>query len=347
MKAVIRASIFAGGFLAVMISTAELAMAAKAAPAKKAPVVKPATGRVINDSLVENLRCQNLNVDSIYRAIREDAFSEARNMDIENWGYSSGGFPLANCWALSSTQRMFSYLARYNQPNTMGRQARLEMVSNQVRRAIPSVQSQQGTSERGSRSTADERIVNRDLKKFSVFPVEGPSLAGTYEFWWELRAGYDMNLSRRYTVKRSFREDVQHNQTNHFFRMGNVGMGLGSGATSPKENYESLKTMMRNADGKRLTLVNLRMARTNQHVVMIKSYKKISTGDVVFTVYDSNQPLRDQELIYNVRSGTFTSHGIAKYYSIPLRPMGLFIVDEEERQDFEVAMLNHYRSACK
>jgi hypothetical protein len=216
-----------------------------------------------------------------------------------------------------------------------------------VRRGVPTVQVESSAPEKGNRQQNSDRVITKDLKSYSVFPVEGNSVSATYDFWWDLRAGYDMSLSKKFTVKRSLRDDVQVNQGNHFFRFGNVGMGLGSGATSAKENYESLKTLMRNADGKRLTLINLRISRTNQHVVMVKSYKKTGSGDVVFTVYDSNQPLRDQEVIYNAKTGEITSQGIAKYFSVPTKPMGVFIVDEEEREAFEVAMLNHYRSACK
>jgi len=336
MNTAIRASLFAGGFLAVMISSAEFVSAAPAV-----------SSRSINDSLVQNLSCQNLSVNTIYRAIREDAFAESRNMDIVNWGYSSGGFTLGNCWALSSTQRMFSYLARYNQSSNLTKEARRELVLNMVRRGVPAVQEEAGSTEKGNRTQGRDRVVTKALKSYSVFPVEGSSVVDSYDFWWDLRAGYDMNLSKKYTVKRAFREEVQVNQGDHFYRMGNVGMGLGSGATSPKENYETLKTLIRNADGKRLTLVNLRMDRTVQHIVMVKSYKKTGSGDVVFTVYDSNQPTRDQEIIYYARSGTFTAPGVAKALFVVTKPLGVFVVDEEERQAFEVAMLKHYRSACK
>jgi hypothetical protein len=268
-------------------------------------------------------------------------------MDIENWNFSSGGITIGNCWALSSTQRMLSYLARYNQPNKMSQAARRELVLNMVRRGVPTVQVESSAPEKGNRQQNSDRVITKDLKSYSVFPVEGNSVSATYDFWWDLRAGYDMSLSKKFTVKRSLRDDVQVNQGSHFFRFGNVGMGLGSGATSAKENYESLKTLMRNADGKRLTLINLRLERTNQHVVMVKSYRKTASGNVVFTVYDSNQPLRDQEVTYYAKSGVFDSAGVAKYFGLAAKPMGVFIVDEEEREAFEVAMLNHYRSACK
>lgn len=336
MTTAVRASLFVGGFIAVMVSSAEIV---SAAPAN--------SSRTINDSLVQNLSCQNLSVNTIYRSIREEAFAEARNMDIVNWEFSSGGFTIGNCWALASTQRMLSYLARYNQSSNMSKEARRELVLNMVRRGVPAVQSDGSTQERGNRTQNRDRIVTKALKSYSVFPVEGNSVADSYDFWWDLRSGYDMNITRKFTVRRSLRDDMQVNQTSHFYRMGNVGMGLGSGATSAKENYETLKTLMRNADGKRLTLINLRLDRTVQHIVMVKSYKKTGSGDVVFTVYDSNQPKRDQEVIYYSRSGTFTSAGIAKALLVATKPLGVFVVDEQERQDFEVAMLKHYRSVCK
>ena len=320
MKKIIRASVFVGGFLVVMITTADLVFAG--VKVTKSTKAISNNGRAINDSLVQNLSCQNLSVDSIYRAIRDDAFSEARNMDVENWD--------GNCWGLSSTQRMFSYLARYRQSNNMSFEARRELVMNQVRRGVPT----------GSSST-------RPLTSYSVFPVEGNSVVDSYDFWWGLRSGYYMNLSKRTTLQRTFRDEIPVNQSSHFYRAKNLGMGLGSGSTNSSENYESLKTLMRNATGKRLTLVNLRMSRFNQHIVRVKSYTKLGNGDVVFKVYDSNQPKVDQDLTYESRTGAFTSRGIVKTYGIPVKPMGLFIVDEEERADFEVAMLKYYRAACK
>jgi hypothetical protein len=318
MNAGVRASLFVGGFLAVMISSAEFVSAAT-------KVVAAGSSRTINDSLVQNLSCRNLNVNTIYRAIREDAFAESRNMDIVNWN--------GNCWGLASTQRMLSYMARYNQRNTMNQNARTELVLNMVGRNVPSVQ--------------DGRVSTAPLKTFSVFPVEGNSVVESYDLWWGLRGGYDMNLSKKYTVQRDLRKEIEVSQSSHFYRAKNLGMGLGSGPTNSRDNYASLKTLMRNADGKRLTLINLRMSRFNQHIVMVKSYKKTASGDVVFKVYDSNQPTRDQDIVYNSKTGSMISVGISNYYGIRAESLGVFVVDEDERIAYEAAMLKYYSSACK
>ncbi len=84
----------------------------------------------------------------------------------------------------------------------------------------------------------------------------------------------------------NFMNSVEANQADHFFRMGNLGMGLGSGTRSVSTNRKTLEQLMRNLDRKRLTLLNLRGGRTVQHVVMAKSYQKSHDGSVSITVYE-------------------------------------------------------------
>ncbi|MFS4458248.1 hypothetical protein [Bdellovibrio sp. HCB2-146] len=338
MNKAIRVTLFVGGFVTVMVATAPTVLAAP---------------KTVTDSLVRGLSCQNLSVNSIYKAIREDAFDESRNMPITNWEYSHNGIPLGNCWALSSTQRMFSYLARYNESNSLSNEARVQLVLDMVRRSTPKLVEDSTQSVERGRSYVNKpqvRVVNSPLKTYKVFEVEGDSVNKSYDFWWALRDGFVATLAPKRTVKRAFRDDIQVNQGNHFFRAGNLGMGLGGSPTSAKDNYETIKTLLRNLDGKRLTLMNLRMERTNQHIVMAKSYVKNSNGLIEIKVYDSNQPEKDQILTYNSRTGVFTSEDIAGLFygrtNAKSRPLGVFIVDEEERGAFEQAMLAHYRTRC-
>lgn len=338
MNKAFQVTLFVGGFVTVMVATAPTVLAAP---------------KSVTDSLVRGLSCRDLSVNSIYKAIREDAFDESRNMPITNWEYSHNGIPLGNCWALSSTQRMFSYLARYNESSSVGKEERVKLVLDMVRRSTPKLMQETESVERG-RSYAHKpqmRVVNSPLKNYKVFEVEGDSLDKSYDFWWGLRDGFVATLAPKRTVKRAFRDDIQVNQGNHFFRAGNLGMGLGSSPTSAKDNYETIKTLLRNLDGKRLTLMNIRMERINQHIVMAKSYVKNSNGVIEIKVYDSNQPEKDQYLNYDSRTGVFTSEDIAGLFygrtNAKSRALGVFIVDEEERGAFEQAMLAHYRTRCK
>ncbi len=299
-----------------------LLSAAIGVPSLAANQSRKQSNREISDSLVLQLNCRSLSVDAIYKAIREDAFHESRNMPIFNWSSMHGLFPLQQCWALSSSQRMFSYLARYNESNTRTDEDRKVLVLNLIRGSA----------------------------KAQVFEVEGSSIDQSSGFWWHLREGYKKKTSFFTTDTQNFRKNIEASQSSHFFRSENVSMGAGSGPTSPRENKVTAQTLLKNLEGKRLTLVNLRLGRTSQHIVMLKSFLRQANGQIVFMAYDSNQPKKDQELLYDTRTGIFTAPEISRSIlgeGTPSNPLGVFIVDEDERKPLEAAMLAHYKKACQ
>ncbi|MGZ3775906.1 MAG: hypothetical protein ACXVCN_19485, partial [Bdellovibrio sp.] len=91
--------------------------------------------KVISDSLVQNLECHSLNVDNIYKSIRDDAFDISHNIPIKNWSFQKGSSKIAGCWALSRTQRMISYLARYNTPSKNKMESRVVTILDMIRGA--------------------------------------------------------------------------------------------------------------------------------------------------------------------------------------------------------------------
>ncbi|KHD88200.1 MAG: hypothetical protein OM95_10580 [Bdellovibrio sp. ArHS] len=299
--------------------------------------------RVIDDSLVENLRCTNLTVDNIYKAIRADAFTADRNMPVTNWSFRSGLVPIAGCWALSSTQRMFSYLARYNTVGTQPMSARVPMVLDMVRG--------QSLVAAEPRETLNAPRYEARKANFAVFAVERNTLSDTNVYnglWAELGFGYDQYFHGE-RVRRNFRDDIETNQANRFFRFGNIGMTFKSAERSVKANWETMAQLLKNLNGKRLTLINLRVERTIQHVVMLKSYKKNKNNLYEFTAYDSNQPYKDVTLYFDGTSGQFYSPEIVRgfVYQNASRPVGAFIVSEDERTPLEKALLTHYKGRCR
>lgn len=335
--------------------------------------------RTINDSLVQNLECRNLSINKIYSSIREDAFDVSRNMPIKNWGFKSGLANIAGCWSLSRTQRMMSYLARYNTSSDKRIETRVPPLLNMIRGAtlVPwRLLAQESANEdilKLEDSEEAEFEYNEDaefaannvnpnsiknycekrLHNYQVFEVEdsnflesknnpGPSL------WKALHIGYDQYF-RGKKVPRNFREEIQAQQARLFFRIKNLKMIWKKGARSERRNYETAKRLTKNLAGKRLTLLNLRMDRTRQHVVMAKSYKKISPELYEFKVYDSNAPNTDPSVFYNNHRQVFYAPEILSRFKDkkPYRSLGAFIVDEEDRGMLEVAMLNHYREICK
>lgn len=301
--------------------------------------------RTINDSLVQNLQCENLSVDSIYRAIREDAFDERRNIPMRNRPFRYGLTTIAGCWGFSSTQRMISYLARYNTTSIQAMPYRVMGLLDMVRG--------QSLTENNQFFETDSRqpFVATDLKKYSVFAVEESTLAdGRYELgtlWNSLLIGYTQ-MFNGVQIVRSFREEIEANQVRHFFRSSNIKMGLGTGALSAGENHSTWQQLKKNLDGRRLTLLNLRGNRTTQHIVMAKSYRQNSNGLVEIMVYDSNTPERDAVVFFESRSGAFVSPQVFRdLLANPMQQLGVYIVDESERIPLEKAMLAHYTSQCR
>lgn len=338
MRALILFFLFVLGLVSSMVVASEKAYA-------------QAKNVIINDSLVLNLDCRKLSVDNIYRAIRPDAFHESRNMPIQNWPFRSGVATIAGCWALSSTQRMVSYLARYNTPDNRRMEQRVPRILDMIRRA--SLEEKRESGEDHTSNNNSQPFIARNLKYYSVFPVPEGSLYESrrdYQngLWNGLLDGYTQEFNGK-LVSRNFKAEIEANQASHFFRAGNIGMGLGSGSRSESKNRESVAQLTRNLDGKRLTLINLRAGRTAQHIVMVKSYKRLGQSTLEFKVYDSNDPGRDASVFYSTSSSQFYAPDIVRRFVLTneTKALGVYIVDEEERVQLEAAMLAHYKILCR
>lgn len=293
--------------------------------------------KTISDSLVLELSCNKLSVDNIYKAIRDDAFDESFNVPVQNWAIEDASLPgIANCWALAKAQRMFSYLARYNTSSDKPLAARVEVVLDMIR---------------GSRLV--KKGTEKPLQSYQVFEVEESNLKSAkksvgWNLWKGITYGYSQKLGSDY-VFRKLQNEIESLQENRFFTAKNIGMILKGRDRSAEKNRQTLKTLIKNLDGKRLTLLDLRMKRTSQHVVMAKSYTAFSNGSYVFTVYDSNYPWADSLVYFNGETNSFTApHIVRKFvdegYDLPV---GVFIVDEDERKPFETAMMVHYKKLCR
>lgn len=301
------------------------------------------SSKKVSDSLVNELSCQKLSIDNIYRAIKPEAFSSNLHMPVRNWDFRSGLATLGGCWGLSSTQRMLFYLARYDEPTRL-------RVEEQVPPLLDLIRGETLYLLKDDNNGPD-RIASRKLKKYQVFPIEKNSLQEDWwhptSLWGKLMEGYVQNVEGR-KVRRHFREEIQANQGRHFYRIGNVGMAAGSGARSGDENADTVQQLRHNLDGKRLTLVNLRPGRTSQHIVVVKSYT-ISQGIITFKVYDSNAPEKDWDLKYSVARRTFYAPEVVDRIAdvSGYTALGVYVVDEEEREAFEDAMLAHYKVKCR
>jgi len=157
-----------------------------------------------------------------------------------------------------------------------------------------------------------------------------------------LLAGVTESLGE-FTVHRDFRSEVERSQERHFYRFRNVGLGAGSGPQSPKKNFKTLRQLQTNLKLHRLTLVDLRLKSTFQHIVIAKSFVQDARGNVRFRVYDSNQPEQDQILYFHKATGHFYGPQILR----SKEALGVFIVDEKEREDLEASLLSYYQNLCQ
>ncbi|WP_295905857.1 hypothetical protein [uncultured Bdellovibrio sp.] len=292
----------------------------------------------VSDSLVKNLSCQSLSVENIYKSIRDDAFHEKRNIPMSNWEFRMGAAPLAVCWGLSSTQRVISYLARYNtplkdSPTSMTslfdilRGATIHQVVNQDEKHFSTY------------------LADQPIQKLSVFAVESDSLAesekrGQGSLWNLLEEGYTQKIGD-FKHKRSFKNEIEANQGNHFFQAANLAMVVKSAERSREENEATIELLKSNLDQRKLTLVNLRLNRTTQHIVMAKSYK-VFKGTIVIEVYDSNSPEKDQYLYFDTVQKRFYAPEI--FYQGEY--LGAYVVSEEERGLIEDALMKYYQNLC-
>jgi hypothetical protein len=164
--------------------------------------------------------------------------------------------------------------------------------------------------------------------------------------------GLDYRLESHW-VHRDLRTEVERSQERHFFRMKNIGMGIGSGPLTPYRNKDTLRILMANISQNRLTLLNLRLRSLVQHIVIAKAFAKDAKGNVWIQAYDSNQPEADQQIYYSKDTGHFYSPKImgsfiGDYTGVDYtHPLGAFIVDERERAQIEDALLKHYQKRCR
>lgn len=314
-----------------------------------------AAAKTVTDSLVANLNCNNLKVGSILTSIRPTAFAPTNHIPIKNWGFRSGAVNIAACWGMGSTQRKMFYLLRLGEKNapTMNTKDVLDTIRGTT---VNSVRLQSEND--NSMQTESTKYGETKLSQYNIVPLQESSIMDEFGrntglgFMDAIMKGIDYKIGYD-DIHRDFRSEVQRSQELHFFRAGNIGMGAGSGPRSVKENADTIHSLMMNMSANRLSLINLRLKRTVQHIVIPKSYTKDAKGNVWIKAYDSNQPEADQLIYYSKDSGQFYSPQIMGSFvgdysgTDYTHPLGVFIVDEDERGIIENSLLKYYTRACK
>jgi hypothetical protein len=194
---------------------------------------------------------------------------------------------------------------------------------------------------RGSRPTVPRKT---KIKEYFVFPIEDEDFYGRSAFLEDLNRGIN-NYSR------TIRSEIEAYQFDRFNNPSNMKMIFKGGARSERKNVETYNTLIDNLNHKKLTNVVIRISRSIQHVILFKSYRKTRSGVVEFTVYDSNQPYSESIVNYLPNQKEFTSPDVAQYFLRHLQkdshsPLGLFIVDEDEFEMIDDALVSYYSKKC-
>lgn len=289
---------------------------------------------------MDNLSCDSLSSESIFKSIRADAFDTKYHFPVYNWRTGV----IANCWGLSRAQRIHFYLSRINANKSEMSNAESESILNMFRGSIPDmiIQPMIGTKE-----------IEKKLTSFNVYETAGDgfSLSPEYSVT-ELTA--DTALSSGSISSRSFKRDIEIYQARRFSQISNLTGFVLSGRNTKEFNNQTIQTLLRNLDQNKLTLLNLRISTATQHIVVAKKYfYNEPLKQIEIAVYDSRFPYHTvQNLIYDMNTQSFFSNDIAGDLLVEMNKeaeseFDVFIVDEDDRTFIEDALIRHYRSACK
>lgn len=293
----------------------------------------------VSDSLVENLSCNSLKKEDVLRKIRVEAFSSFYHMPVINWGYSLGLYDLASCWSLARSQRLFFYLSRWNDSSAPDSEKTLFDVLEMIRGSSPYAH------------PGDLEIKEFPLKELLVFSHSESSLGIQTPLWHSLTKGLIQTFPNDKKLLRNLKSEVEFYQTWRFHDfIKNIRYVIGNGTRTPQQNRATRDLVLRNIEENKLTMLLLRPKRVSQHVVLAKKYNFKSNGDIEIDVYDSNSPFRDQKITFSRSDDEFYAPEIVRglpHVDDPQAPLGVFVVDEKERDDIERALLKHYKKKCQ
>ncbi|WP_413575612.1 hypothetical protein ACLVWU_14765 [Bdellovibrio sp. HCB290] len=268
----------------------------------------------ISDSLVTDLPCNKITASEIYKRMSPRQFSSDFHLPTTNWEYNvkSGLYQLGVCWSLSRAQRLFFYLGRWNAPSEYARPHTLQVLNM--------------------------------LRGSSVYPIMQNQESYPRQDFGILAA------LMRGVGDRDFKTEIEKYETDRFHKLAkNLKLIIGSGSRSKKNNQQSKGLLIQNLQLNKMSLIVIRASRVAQHVVLVKRYQREQNGDVKFWVYDSNRPGHDALLTYRQADSRYYAPGIV-YGIVPEKdlhdPVGVYIVDEKERDPVEATLVRHYSSLC-
>lgn len=273
--------------------------------------------RVVGDELVQNLRCDQVSADSIYKAIRPSAFSIARRITTENFKANS----IAHCWALARWQRIALLLGRQNSSVNYDPAAIADLI-------------------RGGRPHLNVQnfAIQTPLQNYRVF--RWPATQGTVD---KQLSQLEKDIRRaKSSTPRNYYEELESAQGSLFYRFSNVYFLLDS--QSVRERAETINKIARLAQQNRLPMVNLRYAKDDQHVVLVKSFKRVAKDKWEFITFDANAPRIEKKMLITHSDGHFK---INFRYGDRTNNPDIYLVGEDERPYLDSALTHYYQNLCR
>lgn len=284
--------------------------------------------RTISDELVSELVCSKAITEAqVLKSIDPSkAFALSKVIPVKNWGFNHNNlYELGACWSLSHFARQVFYLGRDSQSLSTSQKIK---ILNSARGFSP-------------RENAFGVRFERDLN-LSLIPQSASDLALLY------KENIEQKLPSGRKILRNLKTDLEAYQSFRFHQPENANLVAGERERPAAENLTTLKTLRQNLPANKLTLVVLRAARNAQHVLVALRIDVLPNGDSEILVYDSNSPFKNQVIRFDPVQKQFFAPEINRLFGAPQpqAPVGLFVVDEADRERQLKFLTRHYQKLC-
>jgi hypothetical protein len=284
--------------------------------------------KIINDELVRNLSCSSKITESVVlKAIdTAKAFDLSKVLPVRNWGFTHNNlYELGACWSMSHFARQVFYLGRNSEVISQNQKAQ---ILNSARGSAP-------------KETLSGVRFERSLA-LSLIPQNSNDLASLYQ------EKFVQTLPSGQKITRNLKSDLEAYQSYRFHLPENAGLIGGDRERPRADNVNTIEKLKANLPANKLTLLVLRAARNMQHVIVAKSILLLPNGSFEVLVYDSNSPFQNQILSFDQESKQFYAPEILRLFRAPnpQSPVGVFIVDEGDRDRQLKFLAHHYQTLC-
>ncbi len=269
----------------------------------------------ISDSLVRNLSCDGLTVDSVFDSIRSDAFSSERQIQLVNRSVRNGK---GVCNGLATVQRLFFYLLRFEERS---------FTSEEIASILPVLRGHKNRTPLNSRDHFAYQIVDRRV--FSA-----PMKSSIEESLTDLVDQLDAN------------EALSHIVDGLQFRKNFFPYSVPSFVSLVFYSRERNRNLIRKIvdDLKRNRIHKLGLFRGKDgHAVLPTKVIFDSPSKVILGVYDPNYPWFSVDLVWTPDSLHYDGIGTFNQSE----NLTASISDDLELHAIEKILLRYYQQQCR